>query len=91
LLKERNVTLCIKNYEMKLFKQIYWLINPLLIVVFTLTIEKFFGIDDIVISTSIAVILAYILTPRVKIVEKQHGEEEQIKWLLFKKVINNKI
>jgi hypothetical protein len=76
---------------MKLFKQTYWLINPLLIVVFMLITEKFFEIDNIVISTSMAVTLAYILSPRVKIVEKQHGAEEQIKWLLFKKVINNKI
>ncbi|PQB08295.1 hypothetical protein BST83_15040 [Polaribacter filamentus] len=76
---------------MKLFKQIYWLINPLLIVVFMLITENFFEIDEIVISTSIAVILAYILSPRVKVVEKQHGAEEQIKWLLFKKVFINKI
>ncbi|WP_340766799.1 hypothetical protein [Polaribacter tangerinus] len=46
---------------------------------------------EIGINTAIAVSLAYLLSPRVKIVQKQHGEEEQIKWLFFKKVINKKI
>jgi hypothetical protein len=35
--------------------------------------------------------LAYILSPKFKMVHKQHGEEEQMKWLFFKKVINTKM
>ncbi|WP_158211828.1 hypothetical protein [Polaribacter tangerinus] len=54
-------------------------------------IEHFFHMKEIGINTAIAVSLAYLLSPRVKIVQKQHGEEEQIKWLFFKKVINKKI
>ena len=31
--------------------------------------------------------LAYVLSPKTKTVTKQHGDEEQIKWLFFKKVM----
>ncbi|WP_159949315.1 hypothetical protein [Polaribacter septentrionalilitoris] len=76
---------------MKLFKKTYWLITPFLIVVFMLLLDKVFNVKEIVINTTIAVSLAYILSPKVKIVEKQNGEEEQIKWLFFKKVINKEL
>lgn len=76
---------------MKLFKKLYWLITPLLVVVFSLILEKGFKVENTVMSTSIAVVLAFVLSPKVKMVEKQHGEEEQIKWLFFKKVINKKV
>ena len=76
---------------MKLFKKIYWLINPLLVVGFLLILEKVFKTENTILSTSISVVLAFVLSPKVKILDKQHGEEEQIKWLFFKKVINKKI
>ncbi|MEN8776281.1 MAG: hypothetical protein ABF263_00685 [Polaribacter sp.] len=76
---------------MKLFKKTYWLITPFLIVVFMLLLDKVFNVKEIVINTAISVGLAYILSPKVKIVEKQNGEEEQIKWLFFKKVIHKKL
>lgn len=76
---------------MKFFKKKYWLINPILIVVFMLLLDKVFNLKEIVINTTIAVSLVYILSPKVKIVEKQNGEEEQIKWLFFKKVINKEM
>lgn len=76
---------------MKLFRKIYWLIKPLLMVVFMLILEKLFKLDNIVLSSSISVLLAFLLSPKVVIVEKQNGEEEQIKWLFFKKVINKEM
>ncbi|WP_439127827.1 hypothetical protein [Polaribacter sp.] len=76
---------------MNLFKKTYRLINPILIVVFMLLLDKVFDIKGVVINTAIAVTLAYVLSPKVKIVQKQNGEEEQIKWLFFKKVINKKL
>ncbi len=76
---------------MKLFKKIYWLINPLLVVGFLLILEKGFKAENTILSASISVVLAFVLSPKVKILDKQHGEEEQIKWLFFKKVINKKI
>ncbi|AOW18325.1 hypothetical protein LPB03_13070 [Polaribacter vadi] len=76
---------------MKLFKKTYWLITPLLVVVFLLIFEKGFKIENTIISTSLSVVLAFVLSPKVKMVDKQHREEEQIKWLFFKKVINKKV
>jgi len=76
---------------MKLFKKYYWLINPLLIVVFILISEKIFNVENTVISTTIAVTLSFILSPKVVVIDKQNGEEEQIKWLFFKKVINKEL
>ena len=76
---------------MKLFKKIYWLINPLLVVGFLLILEKGFKTENTILSASISVVLAFVLSPKVKMLDKQHGEEEQIKWLFFKKVINKKI
>lgn len=60
-------------------------------VVFMLILEKLFKLDNIVLSSSISVLLAFLLSPKVVIVEKQNGEEEQIKWLFFKKVINKEM
>ena len=76
---------------MKLFKKIYWLINPLLVVGFLLILEKGFKTENTILSASISVVLAFVLSPKVKMIDKQHGEEEQIKWLFFKKLINKKI
>lgn len=74
---------------MNLFKKTYWLINPILILVFMMILDKVLNIDEIWINTTISVFLAHILSPKVISIEKQHGEEEQIKWLFFKKVIKN--
>lgn len=76
---------------MKLFKKTYWLITPFLILVFILLLDKVFNVKEILINTAIAVGLAYILSPKVKIVEKQNGKEAQIKWLFLKKVIHKKL
>jgi hypothetical protein len=76
--------------NMKLFKKTYWLIYPILIVVFMLILDKVFQLKEVVLQTSIAVVLAFFLSPKVKTVQKQFGEEDQIKWLFFKKVINKK-
>lgn len=76
---------------MNVFKKTYWLINPILVVVFMLLLDKFSHMEDIGVKAVISVSLAYILSPKVKIVDKNHGEEEQIKWLFFKKVINKQL
>lgn len=76
---------------MKLFKKTYWLIYPVLMVVFMLILDKVLQLKEIGIQTAIAVVLAFVLSPRVKTIQKQNGAEEQIKWLFFKRVINKKI
>jgi len=52
-------------------------------------LEKVFLLEEIRINTTIAVLLAYILSPKITMIEKQHGQVEQIKWLFFKKVLKN--
>jgi hypothetical protein len=74
--------------NMKLFKKVYWLIYPVLIVVFMLILDHIFQLKEVGMQTLIAVVLAFVLSPKVKTVQKQYGEEDQIKWLFFKKIIN---
>ena len=76
---------------MKLFKKVYWLIYPVLIVVFMMILDQVLQLKEIGIQTAIAVVLAFVLSSRVKTIQKQNGAEEQIKWLFFKRVINKKI
>ena len=64
---------------------------PVFIILIGLIIYKVLGYEVSVYTILINMGLAYFLSPKVKIVKKQHGEEEQIKWLFFKKVINNKL
>lgn len=73
---------------MKFLKKTYWLINPILIAICMLLFNKVFHIDEIWMNSILSVGLAYILSPKIRFVNKQNGEEEQIKWLFFKKVIN---
>ena len=75
---------------MKLFKKVYWLIYPVLIVVFMMILDQVLQLKEIGIQTAIAVFLAFVLSPRVKTIRKQYGEEVQIKWLFFKRIINKK-
>jgi len=64
---------------------------PVLIILFGLITYKILGFEPNVYTIIINVGLAYILSPKFKVIQKQNGEEEQMKWLFFKKVINKKI
>ena len=64
---------------------------PVLIILFGLIIYKVLEYEPNIYTIIINIGLAFILSPRIKRVQKKHGEEEQIKWLFFKKVINHKI
>jgi len=76
---------------MKNLKHIIPFIFPLLIIVFGLVIYKILEYEPNIYTILISVGGAYILSPKFKTVEKQHGVEEQMKWLFFKKVINKKV
>tara|TARA_B110000240_G_C13457687_1_gene435267 strand:+ start:756 stop:986 length:231 start_codon:yes stop_codon:yes gene_type:complete len=76
---------------MKLFKKTYWLMYPVLFTVLFLLIKNFEIINNTGLQILFSTVITYVLSPKVKIVQKQHGEEEQIKWLFFKKVVNNKM
>lgn len=76
---------------MELFKKIYFLIYPLLSILFILILKEVVEIKEMSIAVVIGISLAYVLSPKVRVVEKQDGFEEQIKWLFFQKVINKKM
>lgn len=72
---------------MKLFKTVYWLIYPILIVVFMLIFYQLFEIDNVILETSGSLLLAFILSPRKKIIQTEKGKTKQITWLFLKEPI----
>jgi hypothetical protein len=64
---------------------------PVLVILFGLIIYRVLGFEPNFYTFVINIGLAYVLAPKFKIIQKQHGEEEQMKWLFFKKVINKKL
>ena len=76
---------------MKNLKHIVPFLFPILIIIFGLIIYKVLDYEPNFFTIIINFGLAYILSPKFKIVDKQNGEEEQMKWLFFKKVINKKL
>ena len=72
-------------------KNIIPFLFPVLIILFGLIIYKILGYEPNFYTIIINIGLAYILSPKYKVIEKQNGEEEQMKWLFFKKVINKKL
>jgi len=72
---------------MKLFKKIYWLIYPILIVVFMLIFDQLYKTDSFAMKAIICASLAFFLSPRKKIVETQTGKIKQITWLFLKKPV----
>ncbi|WP_370408430.1 hypothetical protein [Tenacibaculum dicentrarchi] len=72
---------------MKYFKKFYLVIYPLLIVVFILILSKVFLVKESWIRISIAIALAYVLSPRKKIVQTASGEKKQLTWIFLKNPI----
>ena len=75
---------------MKNLKPIIPFVFPLFVILFGFIIYKVLNYEPNVYTIVINVGLAYILAPKYKTVSKQGGEEEQIKWLFFKKAINER-
>lgn len=76
---------------MKLFKKTYFLIYPLIFTLIFLLFKQFEIFNNVRLIVVVSTVISFILSPKVKLVDKQNGEEEQIRWLFFKKVINKKI
>ena len=72
---------------MKLFKTVYWLIYPILIVVFMLIFDQLFEIDNTILETSGSLLLAFILSPRKKIIQTEKGKIKQITWFFLKEPV----
>tara|TARA_B110000285_G_C15135569_1_gene626617 strand:+ start:3061 stop:3285 length:225 start_codon:yes stop_codon:yes gene_type:complete len=60
-------------------------IFPLLIILIGLFIYKILGYEPNLYTIIINIGLAFVLSPRVKKLESQSREKEQVTWLFFKK------
>jgi len=69
---------------MEIFKKVYWLIYPLLIVVFMLTFDALYQTESFALKIITCGGLAFILSPRKKIIKTQAGNIKQITWVFFK-------
>ena len=72
---------------MKLFKIVYWLIYPILIVVFMLIFDQLFDTNNFIVKAGSSAVLAFILSPRKKIIQTEKGKIKQITWLFLKEPI----
>jgi len=67
-------------------KKFHRLIYPILIVFFLLILNKGFNVDSWS-KALIAISVAYLLSPRKKIVQTKTGERKQLTWIFLKKPI----
>jgi len=72
---------------MKLFKKLYWLVYPILIIVFMLIFDQLYTTDNLILKIGICSVVAFILSPRKKIIINDEGKSKQITWLFLKKPI----
>lgn len=76
---------------MRLIKNYYFLIFPVLVLVFLLIIEFSTTIDQVWLKMLIVIPLAYLFSPRVKVIKKPYGKLKLLKWLFSKKIIYIKL
>jgi len=72
---------------MNLFKKIYWLIYPVLIAVFMVIFDLVYTTESIALKVLICGGLAFMLSPRKKIIKTEKGNIKQITWVFLKKPI----
>ena len=64
-----------------------YLVFAIVTFVLMFILDNFFGITDSLLRAVIAASVAFIISPRVKIIETQDGKKKQITWLFLKKAI----
>ena len=72
---------------MKKYKAYLPLLFPVLIILIGLIIYKILDYEPNFYTIIINIGLAYILSPRVKTIQKQNGTQEHLTWVFFKKII----
>ena len=72
---------------MELFKKVYWLIDPVLIVVFMIIFDQLYATDNFILKAGVCAILAFLVSPRKKIIQTEKGNTKQITWLFLKQPI----
>ncbi|SDS41082.1 hypothetical protein SAMN05216503_2973 [Polaribacter sp. KT25b] len=73
---------------MKLFKKTYWLIYPILIIVFMSIFDLVYITDNFILKIGVCSVLAFIVSPRKKLILTETGKTKQITWLFLKKPIS---
>jgi len=71
---------------MKKIKSFIPFLFPILIILLGLVIYRILGYEPNVYTILINIGLAFILSPRVKKIQKQNGTVEQFRWLFYKKI-----
>lgn len=64
-----------------------YLVFAIVTFVLMFILDNFFGITDSLLRAVIAASVAFIISPRVKIIETQDGKKKQITWVFLKKAI----
>ena len=72
---------------MKLFKKTYWLIYPILIVVFMLIFDQLYQMESLPMKAGICAVIAFFLSPRKKLILTETGKIKQITWIFLKEPI----
>ena len=62
-------------------------IFPALIILFGLFIYKILEYEPNFFTIVINISLAFVLSPRIKKIQKQNGPEKQITWLFYKNIL----
>jgi hypothetical protein len=68
-------------------KKFHRIVYPLLIILFIVLLEKVFMLERSWMQTAGAIAVAYILSPRKKIILTQTGERKQLTWIFLKSPI----
>jgi hypothetical protein len=71
---------------MKKIKSFIPFLFPILIILLGLVIYRILGYEPNVYTILINIGLAFILSPRVKKIQKQNGTVEQFRWLFYEKI-----
>lgn len=60
---------------------------PILIVVFMLIFDQLFETNNFIVKAGSSAVLAFMLSPRKKIIQTEKGKIKQITWLFLKEPI----
>ena len=76
---------------MKLFKKTYWLIYPILIVVFMLIFDQLYKMDSLPMKAGICAVIAFFLSPRKKINSNRNRKNKADNLDIFKGTNNYRL
>ena len=72
---------------MKFFKNFYYLIFPLFFFLIYFTIDYVYVFPETWMKIVTSIIIAYLLSPRTRIVNKQNSKVKIIKWIFLRNAV----